>query len=136
VSVETSDSAGLVDRAAALAQPTGQRLLVDPALLAEIIGDDVVTMVHTTAASMASGLVSGYIRDRGLPPVGQVIPGDLGAVAQSVALRLVLNLPQWRSQSDTTTVENTATTVSRDGGFVGFTLTEQLLLDRYRQRTA
>ena len=116
--------------------------LVGPEELAGALGDvndgPEVTHVHSMAAEIATGLVLGYTRGRGFDADGHA-PQDMRAVALAVALRLVANLGQWTSMTDTDNTggeESVSGTNTRTGGFKGFTVTEQLVLNRYRRRTA
>lgn len=108
-------------------------MLVSPEQLSQVCGrpgDD--SEVPRTAASIATGVVMGYCRWSELP---NPVPTDVLAVALAVALRLVMNLGQWSSMSDSAGSEG-GSAKRRDGGYQGLTLTEQTILNRWRQRSA
>ncbi len=103
----------------------------------------------TSAAQLAWGLVEGHTRGRGIPvdlvPAGDppysaeevaaveaatTPPADLAAVALAATLRLAPNPAQRRSESTTTD----AGSHRIEGGFEGFTLSEVVVLNRYRRR--
>ena len=112
-------------------------LYVSPNELAEALGDDEVTLLHRMAAEMATGHVVGYTRGRGL--VNGKAPADMRAVTLAAALRLVTNLGQWQSITETVTgggESDGATLALAGGGWRGFTLTELLVLRRYRRTTS
>lgn len=100
------------------------------------------------AARVIWGLIEGFTRGRGCPVdlaptsptpseaewaavrAAATPPVDLGAVALAATLRLAPNPAQHRVEHTTTGGD-----VRRvEGGFDGFTLVEQLVLNRYRRR--
>jgi len=103
----------------------------------------------TVAASTVWGLIEGVTRGRGCPvdlmpttttPTAAELaairtaatpPADLAAVAVAATLRLAPNPAQRVSESQTT-ADGASSRV--EGSFVGFTLAEQLVLNRYRRR--
>jgi hypothetical protein len=97
------------------------------AALAAVVGNRYPRASLDEAASVVSGLIEGWTRGRSVNP-GDV-PRDLVAVATAAALRLAPNLPQIASVS----VEGQSFS---GGAFRGFTLHEQLILNRYRRRSA
>jgi hypothetical protein len=94
--------------------------------LARIVGNRYPRAALDAAARTVSGLVEGWTRGRSVYP--DEVPRDLQAVATAAALRLAPNLPQHSAVS----VEGQ----SVSGAFRGFTLHEQLVLNRYRRRSA
>jgi hypothetical protein len=96
------------------------------------------------AAAAVWGLIEGHTRGRGCPPdftpttfpmseeerLAMTPPADLAAVALAATLRLVPNPAQRRSEA--TTGESGGRRV--EGSFEGFTLAEQVVLNRYRRR--
>lgn len=102
-----------------------------------------------TAAGLAWGMVEGYTRGRGVPvdlmpttfpPSEQEAialhraatpPADLAAVALAATLRLAPNPAQRVSESKAT---DSGGSHRVEGSFQGFTLAEQMVLNRYRRR--
>lgn len=91
------------------------------------------TVVPLEAAQQAiaatHGLIDGYTRGRYRDQHGHYRPG-IQAVVLTVAARLLANPGQV-----TTRVQAGTLTVSKGPGFQGFTLAEQLTLNRYRKRS-
>jgi hypothetical protein len=109
--------------------PVGYRapfLLVTGADLAAAVGNRIARAALDEAATIISGLIEGWTRGRSVYP--DAVPRDLAAVATAAALRLAPNLHQQQSVS---TGEQ-----SISGAFRGFTLHEQVTLNRYRRRSA
>jgi hypothetical protein len=93
--------------------------------LARVLGDRVPPAALDQAAEIVDGLILGWTRGRSRAG-DVVVPYDLRAVALAAALRLAVNVTQ---QGAVTAGEQTLT-----GAFRGFTITEQIVLNRYRRR--
>ncbi|WP_298043089.1 hypothetical protein [uncultured Citricoccus sp.] len=96
--------------------------------------EDVATHLdgdHQAAYTLARAMVYGYTRGRGFDEQGQVDPyerPDLAAVITTVAGRLSKNPTGLRESQ-------TAGSFSHDiAGWQGFTMAEQVVLNRYRVR--
>ncbi len=94
--------------------------------LAAAVGNRVPRASLDEAARIVSGLIEGWTRGRSIYP--DVVPRDLAAVGRAATLRLCANLTQ---QASVSTGEQSIT-----GAFRGFTLHEQVVLNRYRRRSA
>ncbi len=95
---------------------------------------DMPRELHPDVARSADavwGLIEGYTRGRGIPPLDDVpAPYDLAQVAFTATARLAMDPAQRESMAD----ETPEGTRSRRGGFHGWTLAERAVLDRYRRR--
>lgn len=80
------------------------------------------------AVDIAHSLIEGYCRGRHLTRTGAYKPGVRGVVL-TVAARLVANPGQI-----SVGMRAGSLAVNKGVGFQGFTLSEQLILDRYRKR--
>lgn len=126
---ETATAPAFEDADDLLVLPIVERpphLLVTGADLARVLGNRVPRSTLDEAAEIVSGLVEGYTRGRSVYP--DLVPRDLAAVARAAALRLAPNL----SQQQTISTGDQAIT----GAFRGFSLHEQVILNRYRRRSA
>ena len=90
----------------------------------QIITDDSASF----ACSLATSLVCGYVRRSA--PLG--VPVDLLPIALALAVRIATNPAQYRRMS----VDVEGTSFSATYAPAQFNLAEQMVLNRYRKRTA
>lgn len=125
---EAADAPAFDDEDQTIVLPFAARpphLLVTGADLAAVVGNRIPRAALDQAATVISGLVEGHTRGRSVYP--DDVPRDLAAVATAAALRLAVNLHQTPLQMGEQSV---------GAGFRGFSLAEQVVLNRYRPRTA
>ena len=97
--------------------------------LLEFVGPGVATEQQARhAIATAEGLVEAYTRGRHVTADGGPRPG-VDAVVLQVAARLAANPSQIQTREQVGPYS-----LLRSAGFQGFTLTEQLVLNRYRKR--
>ncbi len=106
---------------------------VDPADVAALLDGSIVPSARTltlagSAVAVITGLARGYTRGRGFAG-GDPTEQDVAAVITTAAARLAANtaqLPTSRTTDDRT--------IDVRGAFSGWTLAEQIVLNRYRVR--
>lgn len=100
-----------------------------------LLGWEAAHEALTLAAATVWGLMEGHVRrvlvlPRLTDPTIVDVPDDLASVAVAATCRLALDA----GQSRTVRTNRNDAVQSRSGGFQGFTLAEQMVLNRYRRR--
>ena len=101
--------------------------MISPIMLVEFVGSGTEDQAQE-AIETITAMVEGYTRGRHVDALGRLRPG-IEKVVTSAAARLLANPGQiaWKEQVG-------AYSSSRMGGFAGFSLAEQAILNRYRVR--